>query len=788
MFGKFGYVFRVRLLIPYFLLIPLLGIARPDLTSAEQAFLKEHPVIHTQCSYGSPAFEQVKDGRPTGYIIEYLRLLAQTAGLEIDFGEGMHAWENTEQKFRDREIDFLTGTVDVDRYDDYALLSEPYLYFQRVYVVRKDAPDVHSPADLMGQTVSAMVGLSFVDVWKERYPDIQFLMVNSDEEALRAVADGRADATFTLKSTCDYFAARNGFSNLRIGGAEKKADGLENCFRVAVRSDWPELQSIVNKAMNSIPQERLKQLWDQWFESNDFVSRITFSLEEMEFIRTHPVLRYSTLPDAPPLEFCNGKGKCIGLTHEYMHLVEQQTGIRLEHVPVKTRSEKMDNLRIGKCDFLPTFAAYDVPQSAFLQTEPYMEFPLVIATRIDVPYINTLNDLVGQRVGLVVRIGVLEEYQKKFPAVEFVGCPSVPDGLQELSQGKLFGVIGPQPVVAHQIQELYLGNLKITGTLDESLSLCALVRPEYEPLRGILEKVLLSVSPEEQSRMLNHWISIRFEQGFDYRQLWKIYAGAIVVLLLLLIRYRIVARYNRKLRTLNNELAESLEERDRIMSVISHDLRQPVHGYNQMLALLQSGEINPANEDGQRILTQSRQRGELAIESMENLLNWLNIDRGVRHPVMLSPCRLVEDCRELLEASLEHKHLQIENRIDPQIRIQADELRLAAVLRNLINNAIKFSPAGSSIEVDAESFEDGLQLKVRDYGIGMNEKTIQRILVEGTLESARGTGGEKGSGMGLQLCRQFLKKVGSELHIESSPGEGSTFSFILSNQASRTDC
>lgn len=770
------------------LLLPLIVQGELELTSSEQAFLQEHPVIRTQCSHGSPAFEQLVDGRPTGYIVEYLRLLSQTAGFEIDFGEGMHAWSETQQKFRDREIDILTGTVETGHNKENTLFSKPYLYFHRVYVVREDEPDVRSPEDLIGCTVSAMRGLSFVDIWKEKYPDIRLLMVDSDEEALRAVADGRADATVTLKSTCDYFTARNGFSNLRIGGTDKGTQWLGNGFRVAIRHDWPELQSIVNKAMDAIPQKSLEALWNQWFDPDDFVVQIAFSPAEQEFIRTHPILRYSTLPDAPPLEYCNGHGQCAGLTHDYMRLVEQQTGIRLEHVPVKTRAEKFENFRSGRCDFLPTFSPHDVSNPEFLQTDTYMDFPLVIATRIDVPYVNTLGALDGHRVGLVARLGLIEKYKEQFPGVEFFGCSSVGDGLKKLSQGELFGVIGPQPVVAHQIQELYLGNLKITGTLDESLSLCALVRRGQEPLEGILNKVFRSVSPDEKERMLNRWISIRFEQGFDYRLFWKIFGGAAFLLLAVLARYQMARRYSRKLKILNQKLEQSLAERDRIMSVISHDLRQPVHGYNQMLALLQSGEINPAEESGQRMLTQSRQRGELAIESMENLLNWLNSDRGIRHPVRLSPYRVVEDCRELLAASLEHKHMRLENRIDPDLRIRADELRLAAVLRNLINNAIKFSSFGSAVEVEAEQVETGLRLNVRDYGTGMDRAKIEQILNGETLESARGTDGERGSGMGLGLCRQFLKNVGAELHIESSPGEGSTFSFVLFDQAPRTDC
>ncbi|MBL7016336.1 MAG: transporter substrate-binding domain-containing protein [Kiritimatiellales bacterium] len=760
-------------------LVPMLGAAALDLSPAEKRFVAKHPVISTRYTNDSPPLEFVEQGAPAGFIVDYLRRIAGLAGLDMDFGDRPEAWGDIERSFSEREIDLLSGTVTADRYNDYALLTDPYLYFRRVYVVRKNEPEVRSPQDLRGRTVAATRGLPYVDVWKEKYPDIHFLMVETTEEVFLAVADGRADAAYTLKSTSDYFTARNALLNLRSDGVQDRDDGLENCFRIAVRSDWPELQTILNKAIAELPMADRDELWGKWLGERAASLEMEFTAVERAYIQTHPVLRYSILPDAPPLEFFDADGSPCGLTVEYVDQLETQTGIHFECLPSSSRDDKIKFLREGRCDFLASFSPHTSLGEEYLLTDTHMEFPLVVATRVDVPFINTLEDCAGQRVGMLSRLGSFHQFRQRFPDVEFVDVETIPDGLRELSRGRLFGVVAPQPVVGYYIQELYLGNLKITGTLEETLRLVAAVPPGHEPLVGILNKAFASIPHEEQRRMLNDWMNVRFEQGFDYRLFRKLMGGMVVILGLILIRYRYVAIHSRKLKKLNDELEESLEERDRIMSVISHDLRQPIHGYNQMLSLLQSGAVDPTVADGQRILTQSRQRGELAIESMENLLNWLNIHRRARHPVVLSPYRLVEDSRELLSASLDNKQLKLENQIDPNLRITADEQRLGAVLRNLINNAIKFSPPSSSIEVAAEMLEEGLKVIVRDYGTGMDEQIIRRLLDGGTVQSVRGTAGEKGSGMGLNLCRQFLKEVGAEIHIESSLGEGSTFSFVL---------
>ena len=770
----------LRLILCCFLIGPLSVGALLVLTQEEQEFLKAHPVMRLSVCDDAQPFEFLDNGVPRGFDIDYLKLIEQRLGVRFEFVTGL-TWSEFEQAFEKHEIDILNGAPPADKYAEYGLFTDPFVYFQRVYVTQKNAPQIGSPEELKGLTVAAMKGMGYVDVWREKYPDINFLMVDSVEEVIMAVAEGNADATLVMEESFEYFKKRNALTNLRISGVDKLDAGLGNSFLYVVRKDWPELPAIFDKVMRDIPQEDMRTLWRAWFNWSDRKPRIVFSEQDWEYIESTPVVRYAILRKAPPIEFVNADGECSGLTTDYMNMLSEQTGIRVECIPVDTRAQKLEMLALGRCDLLATYATYEMPGESYLVSKPYMVFPYALATRIDVPYVNTLDACAGEKIGFVLRIGLLEPYQKRFPEVDFVGCTSLGEGLHAVSQGELFGVIGPQAVIAHQIQELYFGNLKITGRLDGQLELAAITRKKNAPLMRIMERIIGMVTPAEQQHMLNQWISIRFEQGFDYRLFWKILAGVIFIVVLIAWRFRSVAKYNRALRKLNEAQAQSIRDRDRIMSVISHDMRQPIHGYNRYLALLQDGRIDAASADGQRLLRQARQRGEQGIESMENLLTWLA--RATReckqHPVSLSPHGLVEDCCELLYASIESKNITVQNRIDPEVRIQSDEQMLSTVLRNLLNNAIKFSLPDGTIEIYVGTQPSCMRLAVKDYGVGMDAQAVQAIRDGERIDSTAGATGEKGSGMGLHLCGQILKALGTQLEVESRLDQGSTFSFVL---------
>lgn len=188
-------------------------------------------------------------------------------------------------------------------------------------------------------------------------------------------------------------------------------------------------------------------------------------------------------------------------------------------------------------------------------------------------------------------------------------------------------------------------------------------------------------------------------------------------------------------------------------------------------------------DDKEKISRVSRQVGKTARQLnslLDNLLNWALIQTGVIpfHPEILPLHKQVEEAVGLLSASAANKGVHIQHQIDPDFKIIADASGFNTIIRNLLSNAIKFSNKSDVIEIFASKKNQWAEITVKDSGIGMEKNIIDQLF---SLEkkSKKGTSGEKGTGLGLVLCKELIELHKGHLSIESEVGVGSMFSFTI---------
>ena len=166
---------------------------------------------------------------------------------------------------------------------------------------------------------------------------------------------------------------------------------------------------------------------------------------------------------------------------------------------------------------------------------------------------------------------------------------------------------------------------------------------------------------------------------------------------------------------------------------------------------------------------------------MENLLTWARFQTGKieikKEKVNLA--KFIDKCVAAYFASAKAKKIRILNNIPKELIISADKFTLSVVVGNLINNAIKFTNKGGEINIMSKITDNHIVLKVKDNGVGMDEATLQNLLGFDRAKSVTGTDNEKGTGLGLVLVKDFIKKNGGKFEIESKIGVGSLFSFSL---------
>ena len=231
----------------------------------------------------------------------------------------------------------------------------------------------------------------------------------------------------------------------------------------------------------------------------------------------------------------------------------------------------------------------------------------------------------------------------------------------------------------------------------------------------------------------------------------------------------------------NEELKATISNRDKMYSVIAHDLRSPMASIRMVLNLVISA-ISPdlIGPELFELLDKANMESEECHDLLDNLLKWTKSQTG-RLNVVLQDLDLndiipgVVDIFEMI-ASTKKIKLQYTGTSDPLV-VRADNDLLKTVVRNFMSNAIKFSPEASTIEITMTREEEFAKVSVRDHGVGIAPERLGSIFHKG--ETTYGTGGEEGSGLGLQLCADFSKKIGGDVMVESVLGEGSTFSVLL---------
>ncbi len=231
----------------------------------------------------------------------------------------------------------------------------------------------------------------------------------------------------------------------------------------------------------------------------------------------------------------------------------------------------------------------------------------------------------------------------------------------------------------------------------------------------------------------------------------------------------------------NAELKATLSNRDKMYSVIAHDLRSPMASIRMVLNLVvQSASVETVGPELYMLLDQANRESEEVHDLLDNLLKWTKSQTG-RLSVVLQELDLndiVPGVVEIFDVIAQTKHITLElKKTDAPLKVTADNDMLKTVLRNFMSNAVKFSPENSTIQIIMTNEGDFARVSVKDQGVGIAADRLGSIFHKG--ETTYGTGGEEGSGLGLQLCQDFARKNGGDCYVESVEGEGSTFSFTV---------
>ncbi|MGD9994801.1 MAG: sensor histidine kinase [Salinivirgaceae bacterium] len=238
---------------------------------------------------------------------------------------------------------------------------------------------------------------------------------------------------------------------------------------------------------------------------------------------------------------------------------------------------------------------------------------------------------------------------------------------------------------------------------------------------------------------------------------------------------------NRVLNERKNYLNKVNQTKDKLFSVMAHDLRSPLTSIMGFTSLLEESLPRIDEKEARYYLSMVNNSAQKINTLLEDLLDWGRIQTGqvLFNPQETNLSALINEVKEYLEGNAALKLISLTSNVDDDLMIVADKNMMQAVIRNLLSNAIKFTHRKGSVNISAIKLHKQIQITVTDTGVGMNQETLENLFTSIAVDSKAGTLNEKGSGLGLLVCREYVEIHKGIISATSVAGESSVFTVLL---------
>lgn len=517
------------------------------LTSEELSWISGNPVIQVHNETNWPPFNFYQNNQPQGLSIDFMNLLASKVGIEVDYISGP-SWNEFLHMMKSGELDVMLNIVKTPERESYLLYTPPYLENPNTILSHKDT-QYKTIEQLFDKTVSVPKGFFYEEILKRDYPEIKILAVKDTLESMKAVVFGKADAAFGELAVFKHLMTEHMMADLAVSGEVAMGNPEFSLLNIATRKDLPVLASILKKGMAAITIEEKRAIYSKWIATVEKRVSTDFNLglteEEKQWLKTHQTISIVDDFAWPPFTFQDDDGKFSGIAASYFELFTEKLGVKFQPQFGRSWTEALDEIKSGKSDVVPSLTRTPEREEYMNFTKPFISFPVVLATRIDSPFIDGLNDLTGKRVGMVKGYLTEKRLTEGFPELQVTSFVNVAEGVEALADGQVDAFAGNLGVISYEKNRLGLDNIKIaapTSIIDE---LSFGVRKDWPELVSILNKAIDSITAQEKAVIKNTWMGITVQLG---TQLKTVFKWAIPISIFIFVIIAFIAIWNSRLK------------------------------------------------------------------------------------------------------------------------------------------------------------------------------------------------------------------------------------------------
>ncbi|GAA5174399.1 transporter substrate-binding domain-containing protein [Niveibacterium umoris] len=770
------------------------ALAAPvDAMPAERAWLAAHPVVRVGVARQdwTPIEQFSPEGRYTGMSADMLDLIARRIGMTYEIQVERDA-ATLFAKLRAGEIDVVPTIGRTGARERYMAFSQPYLDTPVVMVARSDASGLTPDAALEGRTVAVEEGFAAAELVPQRYPRARLLKLPDTAAALRAVAEGRADAYFGALAPAQYVVERDLLANLAVRGPIQIDSGL----RLGVGLHASALAPLLDRAIASLDAGERDAVVRRWAPVALQLAPVAVPLQldaaQRAWLSAHPRLRVGYIADYAPFTERAADGSMRGLFADKLDLIARRLGVGIDPPRAFTLAQLQRALAAREIDIA-------LGLSRSVEREEYARFvgPLlttatVAVTRAEGDFFHDPGQYLGKPVAMKRGHFLVPRLGRNYPGIRILEFATLDQALDAVARGEAEASFNDLATVAPRLAERYAGVLKVAGSwVDAPSEVHFAVRSDWPELATVLRLANDSLTPAENHALAERWLvpKYRFEVPWQ-----KVMVVALPVLAALVLVIGIVIVWNRRLRSeverrtaSERALAEArdaaLDSADRkaaFLAALSHEMRTPMNGVTGMVDALAH---TPLDENQHFQLGVVSRSAHVALSILNDALDLARIEAG-RFALDQKPSdvrALAEDVAALFAPMAAERGLALQLSCAPQLPpLVLDGLRVRQVIANLVSNAIRYTERGSvRIKLDGAPLTTRrwrLRLEVEDSGRGIPESERYRLFQP---FEALGGPGSPGTGLGLAICRALADAMGGTLEYARGENGGSRFEFAL---------
>ncbi|WP_422396280.1 transporter substrate-binding domain-containing protein [Pseudomonas trivialis] len=516
------------------------------------------------------------NGEFQGITADFAALISQALNVTIEV-RSYETRDEVIEALKQGAVDFIGSANGYEAADPQLVMSRAYANDQPTLVTRTSDSQALT-SDLAGKRVAMLYHYLPPETVRGFYPDARLELFSSTFEAIAAVAFGRADVYLGDAISTSYLINRNHLNNVRMVDFST----LEvSPFAFALTRDNKQLLAIINAALAAVPASEQMEILRRWSGGNLGIvgaERLQLSASEQRWLEKHPRVKIAVPDKFMPLSLIDDQGQFEGLSAELLSRISLRTGLKFDTVPGRSIPRQIDQVSAGGADMLAVVTPSVEGAEKVRFTRPYLTNPLVLVTRGEERSPLTLEDMVGKRLALIGGSGLHDTIAQNYPGIRFVDVENPEQALALVANGGAEGAVNSLLSARFMIARSYRDSLRVTSTIgSDPVRIAFGVNRSQLELFSILDKALLSITPQEMDEIISHWRNeVIIEDSYWLRHRNVIMQGFGLAALLLVITLG-WAIYLRSLIRKRVQAERALSDQMRFMSVLIDGTPHPIY-------------------------------------------------------------------------------------------------------------------------------------------------------------------------------------------------------------------